>query len=76
MGFQPNYQSEGRIYAKYILENFPNSKIAVFWQNDDAGKDQVKGLRDGLGDKASMIIADKSYEVSDPSIDFADRGAA
>src|SRR6266853_2060207 len=69
MGFQPNYQSEGRIYAKYILEHFPNGKIAVFWQNDDAGKDQYKGLRDGLGDKASMIIADKSYEVSYPTID-------
>jgi len=69
MGFQPNYQSEGRIYAKYILDHFPNGKIAVFWQNDDAGKDQVKGLKDGLGDKASMIIAEKSYEVSDPSID-------
>jgi ABC-type branched-subunit amino acid transport system substrate-binding protein len=69
MGWQPNYQSEGRIYAKYILEHFPNSKIAVFWQNDDAGRDQVKGVRDGLGDKAGMIIADKSYEVSDPTID-------
>jgi ABC-type branched-subunit amino acid transport system substrate-binding protein len=70
MGWQPNYQSEGRIYAKYILEHFPDAKIAVFWQNDDAGKDQVKGLRDGLGDRADkMIIADKSYEVSDPSID-------
>ena len=69
MGWQPNYQSEGRIYAKYVLDHFPNGKIAVFWQNDDAGKDQVKGLRDGLGDKANMIIADKSYEVSDPTID-------
>jgi ABC-type branched-subunit amino acid transport system substrate-binding protein len=69
IGWQPNYQSEGRIYAKYILDHFPDAKIAVFWQNDDAGKDQVKGLRDGLGDKANMIIADKSYEVSDPSID-------
>jgi ABC-type branched-subunit amino acid transport system substrate-binding protein len=69
MGWQPNYQSEGRIYAKYTLEHFPDAKIAVFWQNDDAGKDQVKGLRDGLGDHAGMIIADKSYEVSDPSID-------
>ncbi len=68
MGWQPDYQSEGRIYAKYILDHLPNGKIAVFWQNDDAGRDQVKGLRDGLGDKASMIIADKSYEVSDPSI--------
>src|SRR6201990_3447999 len=69
MGFQPNYQSEGRIYAKYIRDKFPNGKIAVFWQNDDAGKDQFKGLKDGLGDKVGMIIADKSYEVSDPSID-------
>jgi ABC-type branched-subunit amino acid transport system substrate-binding protein len=69
IGWQPNYQSEGRIYARYILDHYPDAKIAVFWQNDDAGKDQVKGLRDGLGDKAGMIIADKSYEVSDPSID-------
>jgi ABC-type branched-subunit amino acid transport system substrate-binding protein len=69
MGWQPNYQSEGRIYAKYILKNYPNGKIAAVWQNDDAGKDQMKGLRDGLGDKASMIIADKSYEVSDPTLD-------
>src|SRR4030081_2098068 len=69
MGFQPNYQSEGHIYAEYILEHFPNGKIALFWQNDDTGKDQYKGLRDGLGDKINMIIADKSYEVSDPSID-------
>ena len=69
MGWQPNYQSEGRIYAKYVLDHLPNAKIAVFWQNDDAGRDQVKGLRDGLGAKANMIIADKSYEVSDPSID-------
>jgi ABC-type branched-subunit amino acid transport system substrate-binding protein len=69
MGWQPNYQSEARIYAKYILDNYPNGKIAVLWQNDDAGKDLFKGLKDGLGDKASMIIADKSYEVSDPTID-------
>jgi ABC-type branched-subunit amino acid transport system substrate-binding protein len=69
MGWQPNYQSEGHIYAKYILEHFPNGKIAMFWQNDDAGRDQIKGVRDGLGAKASMIIADKSYEVSDPTID-------
>ena len=69
MGWQPNYQSEGRIYAAYILKNFPNGKIAAIWQNDDAGKDQMKGLRDGLGAKASMIIADKSYEVADPTID-------
>jgi ABC-type branched-subunit amino acid transport system substrate-binding protein len=69
IGWQPNYQSEARIYAKYVLDHYPNSKIAVFWQNDDAGKDQIKGLRDGLGDKASMIVADKTYEVTDPTID-------
>src|ERR1700744_4640631 len=69
MGFQPNYQSEGHIYAKYIREHYPNSKIAVLWQDDDAGKDQFKGLKDGLGDKVNMIVADKSYEVSDPIID-------
>ena len=69
MGWQPNYQSEGRIYAKYILKNYPNGKIAALWQNDDAGKDQMRGLRDGLGDKAGMIIADKSYEVGDPTVD-------
>ena len=69
MGWQPNYQSEGRIYAAYILKNFPNGKIAALWQNDDAGKDQMKGLRDGLGAKAGMIIADKSYEIGDPTID-------
>ncbi len=69
MGWQPNYQSEGRIYAAYILKNYPNGKIAALWQNDDAGKDQMKGLRDGLGDKAGMIIADKSYEVTDPTVD-------
>jgi ABC-type branched-subunit amino acid transport system substrate-binding protein len=69
MGWQPNYQSEGRIYAAYIRKNYPNGKIAALWQNDDAGKDQMKGLRDGLGDKAGMIIADKSYEVTDPTVD-------
>src|ERR1700726_3869710 len=51
MGFQPNYQSEGHIYAKYILEHFPNGKIAVRWQNDDARTDELRGLKDGLADK-------------------------
>ena len=70
MGWQPTYQSEGRVYAKYILEKYPDSKVALLWQNDDAGKDQVKGIRDGMGDKAStMIVAHASYEVSDPTVD-------
>jgi branched-chain amino acid transport system substrate-binding protein len=70
MGWQPNYQSESRIYARYILKNKPDAKIAVLYQNDDYGKDYLKGFRDGLGDKAaSMIVIEESYEVSEPTID-------
>jgi branched-chain amino acid transport system substrate-binding protein len=70
MGWQPNYQSESRIYAKYILKDKPNAKIAILYQNDDYGKDYVKGLKDGLGAKAaSMIIVEESYEVTQPTID-------
>ena len=70
MGWQPNYQSESRIYAKYILKNLPNAKIAILFQNDDYGKDYVKGLKDGLGAKAaSMIVAEDSYETTEPTID-------
>jgi branched-chain amino acid transport system substrate-binding protein len=70
MGWQPNYQTEAGIYARYLLQNKPNAKIAVLYQNDDYGKDYLKGLTDGLGDKAkSMIVAEKSYDVSEPTID-------
>ena len=70
MGWQPNYQSESRIYAKYILKEKPNAKIAILYQNDDYGKDYVKGLKDGLGAKAaSMIVAEESYETTQPTID-------
>ena len=69
MGWQPNYQSESQIYAKYILKNYPNAKIGVLYQNDDYGKDYLKGLKDGLGAKASMIVLEESYEVSEPTID-------
>src|SRR6188474_3290718 len=70
IGWQPNYQSESQIYAKYILKNFPNAKIAVLYQNDDYGKDYLKGLKDGLGAKAaSMILIEESYETSEPTID-------
>ena len=70
MGWQPNYQSESRIYAKYILKELPNAKIAILYQNDDYGKDYVKGLKDGLGAKAaSMIVAEDSYETTQPTID-------
>src|ERR1700742_5119528 len=70
MGWQPNYQVEARIYAKYILKEKSDAKIAVLYQNDDYGKDYVKGLKDGLGAKAaSMIIAEEAYEVTQPTID-------
>ncbi len=70
MGWQPNYQSEGRIYAKYILQEKPGAKIAVLYQNDDYGKDVLKGLKDGLGDKAkTMIVAEAPYETSEATVD-------
>jgi ABC-type branched-subunit amino acid transport system substrate-binding protein len=70
MGWQPNYQSESQIYAKYLLKNKPDAKIAVLYQNDDYGKDYLKGLKDGLGDKAAkMIVAEESFETTEPTID-------
>ena len=73
MGFNPNYFVEGRIYGQYILKEHPNAKIGVLYQNDDLGKDYLNGIKSGLGDKAAkMIVAEASYEVSDPTIDFAD----
>jgi len=69
MGWQPSYQSEARIYAKYLLKEKPGAKIAIMYQNDDFGKDYLKGLKDGLGAKASMVIAEESYEPTEPTID-------
>src|ERR1700690_1527524 len=70
MGFQPSYRVEARIFAKYILKNKPDAKVAVFYQNDDFGKDYVAGLKDIFGDKASsIIISEESYETTEPSID-------
>jgi branched-chain amino acid transport system substrate-binding protein len=70
MGFQLSYQSEARVYAKYILNEKPHARIAVVYQNDDYGKDYLKGLKDGLGDKAaSMIVAEDAYDVAEPTID-------
>jgi branched-chain amino acid transport system substrate-binding protein len=69
MGWQPSYQSEARIYAKYLIKEKPNAKIAILFQNDDFGKDYLKGLKDGLGAKGSMIIAEESYETTEPTID-------
>ena len=70
MGWQPNYQTEAKIYAAHILKNKPNAKIAVLYQNDDYGKDYLKGFHDGLGAKAkAMIVKEVSYETSDPTVD-------
>ncbi len=69
IGWQPSYLIEGRIYAKYVLANKPDAKIAVLYQNDDSGKDYHKGFRDGLGDQANRIAVAVSYEVTDATID-------
>jgi len=69
MGWQPSYQSEARSYARYLIKEKPDAKIGVLYQNDDFGKDYLKGLKDGLGAKSSMIVAEQSYETLDPVID-------
>jgi hypothetical protein len=70
MGWQPNYQSESKVFAAHLLETKPNAKVAILYQNDDYGKDYLKGFEDGLGAKAaSMIVSKISYEVTDPTID-------
>ncbi|HKW54152.1 MAG TPA: ABC transporter substrate-binding protein [Stellaceae bacterium] len=70
MGWQPSYATEARIYGRYILEHKPDAKIAVLFQNDDYGKDYLAGLREGLGDEyGKMVLAEASYEVTDPTVD-------
>jgi len=68
MGWQPTYQIEGHIYARYLLQNHPNGKIAILYQNDDSGRDYIKGLKDGLGGKM-QIVAEAPYEPADPTVD-------
>ncbi len=70
MGWQPAYTGEGRIYAQHLLETMPNAKIAILYQNDDYGKDYLKGFEDGLGEKGrAQIVGKVSYEVTDPTVD-------
>ena len=70
MGWQPNYQAEAKIYALHILDTKPNAKIGILMQNDDYGKDYLKGFLDGLGDKAkTMVVSNVTYEVTDPTVD-------
>jgi branched-chain amino acid transport system substrate-binding protein len=68
MGWQPNYQSEGHIYAQYLIKNHPNGKVGILYQNDDYGKDYVKGLKDGLNGKLP-IVSEQPYETTDPTVD-------
>jgi ABC-type branched-subunit amino acid transport system substrate-binding protein len=70
IGWQPNYQSEAKVYVKYLLKTKPDAKIGILYQNDDYGKDYLKGIKDGLGDQAAkMIVSEVSYEVTDPTVD-------
>ncbi|MEM6742511.1 MAG: ABC transporter substrate-binding protein [Pseudomonadota bacterium] len=69
MGWQPNYPTEAKIYAKYIQDNLPDAKIAILYQNDDYGKDYLNGFKEGLGDAASQIVSEMPYEVADPTVD-------
>jgi branched-chain amino acid transport system substrate-binding protein len=70
MGYQPNYQTEGRLYAQYVLKNVPDAKVGILYQNDDYGKDYLKGFEDGLGEAAKkLVVMKQSYEVTDPTID-------
>ncbi len=69
MGWQPSYQDEARVYAKYIMKHKADAKVGVLYQNDDFGKDYIKGLKDAFGDKASMIVAEEAYDTSEPTID-------
>jgi branched-chain amino acid transport system substrate-binding protein len=70
LGFNPNYFVEGRIYGQYILKNYPNARIGILYQDDDLGKDYLNGIKDGLGNNAAtMIVAEASYELTDPTVD-------
>jgi branched-chain amino acid transport system substrate-binding protein len=70
LGYNPNYFVEGRIYGQYVLKQYPNAKVGILYQNDDLGRDYLNGIKAGLGDKAAtMVVAEASYEMSDPTID-------
>ncbi|QUS41942.1 branched-chain amino acid ABC transporter substrate-binding protein [Tardiphaga alba] len=70
MGWQPNNHAKGAIYGKYLLKERPDAKIAILFQNDDFGRDYVRGVKDALGSKAaSMIVKELSYELAEPTVD-------
>ncbi len=69
IGWQPSYRTEAQIYTKYILQNMPNAKIAILYQNDDFGKDYPTGVKDVLGDKFDKMVVTATYETTDPTVD-------
>jgi branched-chain amino acid transport system substrate-binding protein len=69
MGFNPSYEAEARVYAQYVLKNVPDAKIGILSQNDDYGKDYIKGFKAGLGEAAKKIALEQTYEVTDPTVD-------
>ncbi len=70
IGFQPSYRHEGRIYGRYVAQHLPDAKIAILYQNDDAGRDYAAGFRDGLGPEMTKhVVAETTYEVTDPTLD-------
>jgi branched-chain amino acid transport system substrate-binding protein len=70
IGWLPTFEAEARIYTQYILQHAPNARIAIFYQNDDLGRDYVRGVQKELGEKAkSMLVAVQSYELSEPTVD-------
>ncbi len=70
MGFAPSVWTEARVYARFILDNYPNARIGVLYENNDGGKDLLAGLKAGLGNNASaMVVAARSYEITDPTVD-------
>jgi branched-chain amino acid transport system substrate-binding protein len=69
MGYQPNYQTEGRVYAAYTLKHVKDPKVGILYQNDDYGKDYLKGFEDGIGENKKLIVMKQTYEVTDPTID-------
>ena len=68
-GFQPDYRTEAQIYAKYILKQKPDAKVAVLYQNDDFGKDYLVGLKAVFGDRYAKMVTEATYEPTDPTID-------
>lgn len=69
LGFNPTYEQEGRIYAQYVLRTKPNARIAIIIPNEDAGKDYLKGFKEGLGEHADQLVAQTTYLTTDPTID-------